>query len=137
MVDTDDIRLSGEYFEALVTVFHNLIANAVKHSGLGRKTRVQVTCRVEPGLLSLRVENDLGEVSDDELEQMWTIANEFALKDHTKGTFREGGTGFKKIRRICLRDFGYCRINIPRPGRRKRFVVEVTLKHDSFIYRSL
>lgn len=122
----NDIRMLGIYFEAVVTILHNLIANAVKYSGLGPRTHVQVTYRVEGELLTIRVENDLAEMSEAQREQLWVRATEYARRDHRKGTFGEGGTGFKKIRRICIRDFTNCHINIPPIVRTHRFVVEVS-----------
>ncbi|TIQ79903.1 hypothetical protein [Mesorhizobium sp.] len=123
-----DIRISGVYFEAVVSIIHNLFANAVKYSGLGRRTRVQLVCHMRPGAMIFRVENDIAEtISDQELHRLWQKASEQAKVDFRKDTFREGGTGIKKVRRMCTRDFGACRVNIPVPGRRRQFIVEVTL----------
>lgn len=127
-----DFIVPGKHFEAVFTVVHNLISNAVKYSGAGSRTELSFRVRRIDDKIVFRVENvvDLS-ISDVQVEERRQSALQMARMNYREDVFKEGKSGFKKIRRICKRDFGGCEINIPTISSnraRKIFVVEVIVE---------
>ncbi|PVE49695.1 hypothetical protein DC415_10355 [Agrobacterium tumefaciens] len=112
-----NIKFRGEYFEPIFTIIHNLVSNAYKHSGLASKTSMMLRIRIDGDDLVFQTENNFDTKDDATSAQDLVRSAMTALSDKdVKNTFKEGRSGFKKIKRLCRRAFADCQINIPWPS---------------------
>src|SRR5262249_37073708 len=54
---TSEPRIRGAYFEVIQEIIHNLISNALKHSGLGMNTHINMSLQVDDSDLIFRCVN--------------------------------------------------------------------------------
>ena len=103
---SDDIEMSGDYYELLSCVVENAIGNAIEHSDLKEKTIIEVVYRVANGRLSIEFSNTHTE-RDDVVARK--LEYSIAKMEEYKSTMKlgdKGGTGLIRIDNHLATMFG-------------------------------
>ncbi|MGL4764941.1 MAG: hypothetical protein ACRC2N_07935 [Aeromonas sp.] len=101
--DETKTNFEGRFFQSLVQLFHLIIDNACKHSGLAEQ--IELTCELTETLDHLKIifSNPILKCTDELLERM-RIKNSVINQDFIEGALQENDSGLFKMKRILSHD---------------------------------
>lgn len=126
---TKEPRIRGAYFEVTQEIIHNLISNALKHSGLGMNTAINMSLRVDDSDLIFRCVNNFARKRFSAISAAADDVKRLIRNSHPSQGRKDSQSGFSKVKNVCSRVlFEEISINIPPVSERNlQYVVEIRI----------
>ncbi|SPP98326.1 hypothetical protein [Bradyrhizobium vignae] len=122
-----DPRIKGAYFEVTQEIVHNLISNALKHSGLGMNTAINMAVQVDDNDLIFRCTNSFSKKRFVAISATANNVTRLIKTSLPSQGSKDSQSGFSKIKNVCSRVlFEDITINIsPISERNLQYTVEI------------